>query len=98
MERLWWIAVFVLSIYGCAKLIENVYDKWNNHPVIVTFDEQPLPAWSLPFPAVTICPQAMIRSKFMNFTEDFYRFANISGPWDPLDQDEYEKLVFCAIM
>ncbi|KXJ72524.1 hypothetical protein RP20_CCG017786 [Aedes albopictus] len=93
VERLWWIAVFVLSIYGCAKLIENVYEKWNNHPVIVTFDEQPLPAWSLPFPAVTICPQAMIRSKFMNFTEDFYRFANISGPWDPLDQDEVDRLM-----
>ncbi|EAT48435.1 AAEL000552-PA, partial [Aedes aegypti] len=49
-------------------LIENVYQKWNNNPVIVTFDERPLPVWALPFPAVTICPQATIRSNINLFS------------------------------
>lgn len=90
LERLWWIAVFVFSVYGCAKLIEKVYQKWTDNPVIVTFDERPLPVWLIPFPAVTICPEAKIRSSYMNFTEEFYRLNNYDGIREPLDQKRYD--------
>lgn len=87
LERFWWIAVFVLSVYGCARLIDNVYQKWTKNPVIVTFDDRPIPVWVMPFPAVTICPQVKFCSEYMNFTEDFYRLANFGQASDPLDQE-----------
>ncbi|XP_058456339.1 pickpocket protein 28-like [Malaya genurostris] len=75
LERMWWLVVIVLALYGCGRLIGKVYNKWNANPVIVSLDEHPTPVWTIPFPAVTICPAAKIRSKLMNFTDSFYRFA-----------------------
>ncbi|KXJ77447.1 hypothetical protein RP20_CCG007541 [Aedes albopictus] len=93
LERIWWFGVFVLSVYGCATLIHKVYQKWTNNPVIVTFDERPLPVWMVPFPAVTICPEAKIRANDMNFTEDFYRFINYRGSRKDLDDERIDRLL-----
>lgn len=56
-EKLFWLCVFLVSIYCCTKLIENIYAKWNETPVIVSFSEKSTPVWSIPFPAVTICSE-----------------------------------------
>lgn len=56
-EKLFWVCVFVVSIYCCSNLIENIYVKWNETPVIVSFAEKSTPVWSIPFPAITICSE-----------------------------------------
>lgn len=67
--RIWWIATFLLSVYGCSRLIQNIYRKWDQTPVIVSFAEKSTPVWQIPFPAVTICPETKALSRYINFTE-----------------------------
>jgi amiloride-sensitive sodium channel len=54
-ERAFWLAAFILAVYGCGNLIINIYNKWQQTPVIVSFAEKSTPVWSVPFPAVTVC-------------------------------------------
>uniref|UniRef100_A0A182QS19 Pickpocket n=1 Tax=Anopheles farauti TaxID=69004 RepID=A0A182QS19_9DIPT len=68
-EKIWWIATFLLSVYGCGRLIQNIYRKWEQTPVIVSFAEKSTPVWQIPFPAVTICPETKTRSEYLNFTD-----------------------------
>uniref|UniRef100_A0A1B0AX56 Uncharacterized protein n=1 Tax=Glossina palpalis gambiensis TaxID=67801 RepID=A0A1B0AX56_9MUSC len=56
-EKLFWFSVFVISIYCALTLIRNIYIKWNETPVIVSFSEKSTPVWNIPFPAVTICTE-----------------------------------------
>lgn len=51
VERVWWVIAFLLSIYGCSRLIYNVWNKWDQSPVIVSFAEKSTPVWQIPFPA-----------------------------------------------
>ncbi|KFB49820.1 hypothetical protein ZHAS_00017840 [Anopheles sinensis] len=63
-EKIWWGVMFLLSLYGCGRLIQNIYRKWDQTPVIVSFAEKSTPVWQIPFPAVTICPEMKVRSHF----------------------------------
>ncbi|EDW80549.1 uncharacterized protein Dwil_GK11507 [Drosophila willistoni] len=56
-EKVFWLCVFVASIYCCSTLINNAYTKWTETPVIVSFAEKSTPVWNIPFPAVTICSE-----------------------------------------
>lgn len=55
--RLWWIVSFVLSAYLCWVLINDAWTEWDQNPTIITFAEQSTPISTIPFPAITICPQ-----------------------------------------
>ncbi|KAL9702253.1 hypothetical protein quinque_005771 [Culex quinquefasciatus] len=90
LEHLWWMTVFVLSVAGCGLLIQQVYHKWDENPVIVSFDEQPTPVWKIPFPAVTICPEAQIKTDLFNFTECLHTEFHSSSI---LDQARQEQLM-----
>lgn len=72
LGRIGWMIAFVFSVLCCGMLIQNVYQKWDNNPVIVSFDDAPTPVWKIPFPAITVCPEDKISADVMNFTEDFY--------------------------
>ncbi|XP_017081775.2 pickpocket protein 28 [Drosophila eugracilis] len=56
-ERIFWLLVFLISIYGCSTLILSAYTKWTETPVIVSFAEKSTPVWNIPFPAVTVCSE-----------------------------------------
>lgn len=47
----------------------NLYKKWDESPVIVTFSEKMVPIKNIPFPAITICPEVKSRKEIFNFTE-----------------------------
>ena len=49
-------------------MIIQTYDKWEKSPVILTFDEKPIPISSIPFPAVTICPEVKFSRKLFNIS------------------------------
>lgn len=73
LERLWWLTVVVLSVLACGMLIQKVYHKWANNPVIVSYDDTATKVWNIPFPAITICPEAKFKVDIMNFTKAFYQ-------------------------
>ncbi|ERL91446.1 hypothetical protein D910_08776 [Dendroctonus ponderosae] len=63
--RIWWFVVFNIVVAGCVYSITLVYEKWNDSPVIVSFDTRETKLDSIPFPAVTICPETKsVTSKF----------------------------------
>ncbi|XP_038112216.1 pickpocket protein 28 [Culex quinquefasciatus] len=88
LERAWWTIVLAMSVFGCAVLIQNVYHKWDQHPVIVSFDDTPTSVWSVPFPAITVCPEAKIRMEVMNFTDDFYTYFHSNETMSEMRQDQ----------
>lgn len=89
-SRLFWIMVFVFSIYLCASLTMNIWNKWNNNPVIVSFAEKSTPVWQIPFPAVTICTETKSRQTYFNFTDIYWKYydfcANVTQ--DNISSDE----------
>ncbi|XP_040164851.1 pickpocket protein 28-like [Anopheles arabiensis] len=91
-EKVFWIAMCVLSIYGCASLIETVYDKWTRSPVVVTFAEKPTPVHDIPFPAVTICPVTKVKSKVLNFTTIYQHLVHGGNVTDE-DYDRFLAMI-----
>ncbi|GLV34809.1 pickpocket 26 [Carabus blaptoides fortunei] len=77
-ERIWWVLIFVASIFMCSHLIHKTWIKWNLSPVIVSFAQSPTPVWQVPFPAVTICSETKARQSVFNFTEAYHSRENLS--------------------
>ncbi|XP_034104832.1 pickpocket protein 28 [Drosophila albomicans] len=73
-ERVFWLVVFVVSIYCCARLINSAYTKWDATPVIVSFAERSTPVWNIPFPAVTICSET---KRVLKKSGDHNSYANL---------------------
>lgn len=57
-EICFWLCIFTISIYYCSQTIAQIYQKWDDTPVIVSFSERSTPISAIPFPAITICPEA----------------------------------------
>lgn len=72
IERAFWIIAFFVSLFGCAVLILNIYEKWQLSPVIVSFAEKSTPVWQIPFPAVTICPETKAMAEHVKFTRAYH--------------------------
>ncbi|XP_050513889.1 pickpocket protein 28-like isoform X2 [Diabrotica virgifera virgifera] len=67
-EKIWWFIVFVIALSSCVYAILEVYHKWIRSPVIVTFATQETQIYSIPFPAVTICPESKTNQSLYNHT------------------------------
>ncbi|CAO1382707.1 unnamed protein product [Diamesa hyperborea] len=68
------------SITGCSYLITRSYKKWDDTPIIVSFDEESTPVWKIPFPAVTICPEIMFKRSLYNvssFTDKNRKYSEV---------------------
>lgn len=73
LERWWWIISFVISIVLCTILIRNLWIKWEESPVFVSFAERSTAVWEIPFPAVTICPETKARKSLFDYTDVYHR-------------------------
>lgn len=94
-EKVFWIIVFVISLTGCSYLITETYTKWRDSPVIVSFDQQSTPIWKIPFPAVTICPEAKLQRNYLNISEIFKITRNstiYNDEYLGIDDDDLKKL------
>ncbi|CAG9767075.1 unnamed protein product [Ceutorhynchus assimilis] len=69
LERIWWFIVFSTVFAICVYQIKEVYHKWEISPVIVSFDTSETPIHSIPFPAVTICPESKSNQSLYNHTD-----------------------------
>lgn len=66
--RIWWFVIFGMALSVCSISIYAVYKKWDTSPVIVTFATRGTPMYSIPFPAVTVCPESKSIQNLFNFT------------------------------
>lgn len=71
--RMWWTIAFLLSAALGAYLICNIWLKWDERPVIVSFNDKYTSISMIPFPAVTICST----KKFVEDKIDTELFWNI---------------------
>ncbi|XP_055535261.1 pickpocket protein 28-like isoform X2 [Wyeomyia smithii] len=71
VEKIWWILLFFLSLYFCLTYMYAVIEKWLKDPIIVSFDHQPSSIYSIPFPAVTICPETKVKASELNVSHTF---------------------------
>ncbi|XP_053679171.1 pickpocket protein 28-like [Anopheles nili] len=92
-EKIWWISMCILSIYGCGSLIKTVFDKWRRDPVVVTFAEKPTPIYDIPFPAVTICPVTKAKSSQLNFTAVYQRAIHEGLKDTDITDEEFDRFV-----
>lgn len=82
-EKVFWIISFLITFYGCIRMINNVYERWELSP---SFDDKLTPVWDIPFPAVTICPETKAKVNILNMTK-VYDEVNITRSWN-LTSDE----------
>ncbi|CAL8111371.1 unnamed protein product [Orchesella dallaii] len=59
VERVFWVAAFLASLYASWLMIIQVWDRYHKSPVIVTFNPSEQETYQLPFPAVTICNKSL---------------------------------------
>ncbi|XP_068142436.1 pickpocket protein 28 [Drosophila tropicalis] len=98
LERLFWICVLIVSIVTCCKLTLNIWDKWNNNPVIVSFAEKSTPVWQIPFPAVTVCAETKSRRNLFNYTDSYHQIRDFrNNVTDVKDLPERKKDIYGAI-
>ncbi|CAH2092889.1 unnamed protein product [Euphydryas editha] len=71
VEKIFWLLMFTCCVVFCAYLIQKVWVKWNDSPVIVSFAETSTPVWQIPYPAVTLCPDAKVIKKINYTTFDY---------------------------
>lgn len=72
----------------CGSLIKDVYTKWDQSPVIISFAEKPMPVWEIPFPAVTICPETKAKTDYINFTAAYHMMLEAGHPPYNMTADE----------
>nr|XP_008193548.2 PREDICTED: pickpocket protein 28 [Tribolium castaneum] len=75
-ERIWWFIMFSACLAACTFSIYAVYKKWERSPVIVNFANRGTPIYEIPFPAVTICPEAKSDQNLFNFTKLMHKLED----------------------
>ncbi|KAF2901091.1 hypothetical protein ILUMI_05094 [Ignelater luminosus] len=73
VEKLVWIVIITIVWCICIYLITQTYNKWATSPVIVTFATTETPISKIPFPAVTISPEANANPEVFNYTDVLIR-------------------------
>lgn len=92
MLRAWWILAFVASMYLCGILIQDLWNNWEESPVIVSFDHRLVSIGTIPLPAVTICPQSKIATNKINYTALYRNILKLDGENNRnLSNEEYSK-------
>lgn len=46
-SRVFWFVAIIICIGSCANLIKNLWVKWDQTPVIVSFAETTTPVWQV---------------------------------------------------
>uniref|UniRef100_T1GJ31 Uncharacterized protein n=1 Tax=Megaselia scalaris TaxID=36166 RepID=T1GJ31_MEGSC len=77
------------------SLTLNIWEKWKNNPVIVSFAEKSTPVWQIPFPAVTVCPETKARQTVFNFTKVYADMTNKAINYTLSDEESsYLEAIF----
>ncbi|KAL1492018.1 hypothetical protein ABEB36_012522 [Hypothenemus hampei] len=91
-ERGWWLIVFLLSLTCCSYSIYLVSEKWKNTPIIISFANEEIPIYQIPFPAVTICPLG--KSYTYGHTKIIHKLDNS----EPISETEYKSFSYINLI
>lgn len=61
--------MILATAFTCAYLIWKTWSKWDKQPVIITVDDKISSVSHIPFPAVTICPEAKVNKNKFNIKD-----------------------------
>lgn len=50
-------------------MIRNIWTNWNEHPVVISFDDKVTSIDQIPFPALTICPTKKFLKQKVNIAK-----------------------------
>ncbi|KAJ0172805.1 hypothetical protein K1T71_011944 [Dendrolimus kikuchii] len=91
-ERWFWTIVVLASISICGFLIRNVWVKWESS-IIITLNETPVPANSVYYPSLTICPQIKIRKEYIDNETAPYLYE----PYE-INRTQFERYTDIAVI
>ncbi|XP_031353663.1 pickpocket protein 28-like [Photinus pyralis] len=86
IERVVWVGIVIFFCVCCVSLTNRTFSKWMSSPVMVTFETQETTIHEIPFPAVTICPEAKFDPQKFNITEMFLRRGR-NGTFSKLEEE-----------
>ncbi|CAH1154734.1 unnamed protein product [Phaedon cochleariae] len=72
-ERILWFLIILLSIVLSIYYVVEIYNKYIENPFIVNLATRESHIFTIPFPAVTICPTVKTVKKYFNFTGAIHR-------------------------
>ncbi|XP_055319537.1 pickpocket protein 28-like [Sitodiplosis mosellana] len=87
---------FILSVVLCTCSVWNTWLKWQERPVMVSFNDRTTSIGMVPFPAVTICPTHIYDKDDVNITH----LANVYMRNSNLEKENLtnkEKDQLCAL-
>ncbi|XP_058827152.1 pickpocket protein 28-like [Topomyia yanbarensis] len=90
-ERLWWVFWLSSAIAACILSVVLAYRQWASSPVYISYGNNLVPTWDIPFPAVTICPMTQTKVEYLNLS-DAYRRLN-----DDVELENYEYVYLRAV-
>lgn len=76
IEIFFWIVIFIVSFVLCFYMIFNLWSKWDENPLVVTFDNNFKYVREIPVPAVTICSSTKTSKESVNILENFKNLKN----------------------
>lgn len=76
LEIFLWIMIFAISFGLCSFMIFNLWDKWDNNPLVVTFDNTFKHVREIPVPAVTICSGTKAKIETVNILKNLKIMKN----------------------
>lgn len=89
---IWWMAAFILSTFFCVTLVYMTWCKWEESPVIISFDHKPLSISEIPLPATTICPMTKIKADNFNYTRGYRLMTKLDESSEQaLNETEYAQ-------
>nr|XP_053610910.1 pickpocket protein 28-like [Plodia interpunctella] len=94
IEKIFWLFAFICCVVLCAGLIRNLWRKWNDSPVIVSFAENTTPVWQIPYPAVTVCLETKAKASVFNFTDNYHKYnrSGVGSNMTEQDKEYFEDL------
>jgi hypothetical protein len=59
--RIFWFVAFASALAFASYYITNIFEKWNENPVLVAFNPTDATFNEIPFPAITICNMNQVK-------------------------------------
>lgn len=73
-EKLFFFILIGISIVACTLIVQLIRFEWLDKPVILSYDIKSMTVEEIPFPAITICPQARASHKRFDCKKDRLNF------------------------
>ncbi|XP_021709992.1 sodium channel protein Nach [Aedes aegypti] len=96
-EKFWWIVMFVVSVSGCVVLIWSTWQKWILAPIVMNFENQPIPVTEIPFPSFTICPPGKVSKSMYDFGKEAKELKS-SGSYANASDNFLAMVQMCEIL